>query len=70
MQNKEIIAQQLLKVVDGEEEDNPKWPKLGVMTENESSLWCMKNTMDLEVPSREVKFVLMCINLNYKNNSH
>ena len=30
----------------------------------------MKNTMDLEVPRGEAKFVLMCINLNYKNNSH
>ena len=66
MQNKEIIAQQLLKVVDGEEEDNPKWPKQWVMTENKSSSWCMKNAMDLEVPRGEAKFVLMCINLNYK----
>jgi hypothetical protein len=57
-------------VVDGEEEDNPKWPKQWVMTENKSSSWCMKNTMDLEVPRGEAKFVLMCINLNYKNNSH
>ena len=40
------------------------------MTENKSSSWCMKNTMDLEVPRGEAKFVLMCINLNYKNNSH
>jgi hypothetical protein len=28
----------------------------------------MKNTIDLEVPRGEAKFVLMCINLNYKNN--
>ena len=40
------------------------------MTENESSSWGMKNTMDLDVPRGEAKFVLMCINLNYKNNSH
>ena len=29
----------------------------------------MQNIMDLEVPKGEAKFVLMCINLNYKNNS-
>jgi hypothetical protein len=51
-------------------DNNPKWTKQWVMTENKSSSWCMKNTMDLEVPRGEAKFVLMCINLNYKNNSH
>ena len=40
------------------------------MTVNESSSWCMKNMMYLEVPRGEAIFILMCINLNYKNNSH
>jgi hypothetical protein len=39
-------------VVDGEEEDNPQWPKQWVMTENKSSSWCMKNTMDLRGTKR------------------
>jgi hypothetical protein len=51
-------------------DNNSKWPKQWVMTENKSSSWCMKNTMDLEVPRGEAKFVLMCINLNHKNKNN
>jgi hypothetical protein len=38
-------------------DNDPKWPKQWVMTENKSSSWCMKNTMDLKVPRGEAKIM-------------